>query len=126
MRLLTSFLLCLYMVSSFAQKGQLTGRVIDKQSNEAMIYVTVSVHELVDTSLVTGGITDKEGRFKIDDVILGKSYLFKCSFIGYGTIYQTVDFTNTKSINLGEIILFLGNEMLEGVEVFADKPVVTY
>ena len=114
------------MVSSFAQKGQLTGRVVDKQSNQAMLYVTVSVHELVDTSLLTGGITDKEGRFKIDDVILGKSYLFKCSFIGYGTIYQTVDFTNNKSINLGEIILFLGNEMLEGVEVFADKPVVTY
>ena len=104
------------MVSSFAQKGQLTGRVFDKQSNEAMLYVTASVHELVDTSLVTGGITDKEGRFKINDVILGKAYLFKCSFIGYGTIYQTVDFTKTKSINLGEIILFLGNEMLEGVE----------
>ena len=107
MRLLTSFLLCLFIVGGFAQKGQLTGRVIDKQSNEAMLYVTVSLHELVDTSLLTGGITDKEGRFKIDDIILGKSYLFKCSFIGYGTIFQTVDFTTTKSINLGRLFYFL-------------------
>jgi outer membrane receptor protein involved in Fe transport len=118
--------MCLFILGGFAQKGQLSGRVIDKQSNEAMLYVTVSVHELVDTSLVTGGITDKEGRFQIGDIILGKPYLFKCSFIGYGTIYQIVDFTSTKSINLGEIVLYLGNEILEGVEVFADKPLVTY
>lgn len=113
-------------LSLFAQKGVLSGHVVDKQSGEAMFYVTISVHELSDSALVTGGITDVDGNFKIEDVPLGKAYLLKCSSIGYGTIFQNIDFTSKKEINLGNIILAPGNEILDGVEITADKPVVTY
>lgn len=91
-----------------------------------MMYVTVSVHQLSDTALVTGGITDMEGKFTINEIPVGKKYLFKCSFIGYGTTYQTLDFTDKKLIDMGDVILSPGNEVLDGVDVTADKPVVTY
>ncbi len=126
MRLLFSFLFTLITIGSFAQKGHLTGKVVDNKSNSPMSYVTVSIHDLKDTNLLTGGITDAEGVFKINDVLLGKSYLFKCSFIGYQTIFQKVDFSNTKSIHLNNVVLSPSNEILEGVEVLADKPIVTY
>ena len=120
---LFSFLLAL---SSVAQKGHLSGKIVDNKSKNPMSYVTVSIHDIKDTSLLTGGITNADGIFKINDVVLGKSYLFKCSFIGYKTIFQTIDFTTFKSINLNDVELFPSNEILEGVEVLADKPVVTY
>jgi outer membrane receptor protein involved in Fe transport len=120
---LFSFLLAL---CSIAQKGHLSGKIVDNKSNNPMSYVTVSVHEIQDTALLTGGITNTEGIFKISDVILGKSYLFKCSFIGYKTLFQKVDFSNTKSIHLNNVVLSPSNEILEGVEVLADKPIVTY
>ncbi|WP_258542110.1 TonB-dependent receptor domain-containing protein [Parvicella tangerina] len=113
-------------VQLIAQKGQLSGRVMDKQSDEAMLYVTVSLHNLTDTSLVTGGITDMEGKFKITDVPVGDKYLFKCSFIGYGTQYIAVDFTNKKSIDLGDVVMAPGTNELDGVDVTVDRPTVTY
>lgn len=113
-------------VGAFAQKGGVTGKIVDKQSGEAMLYVTVSIHNMEDTSLVTGGITDVDGKFTINDVPLGKKYLFKCSFIGYATKYIDLDFKGAKSIDLGEVILAPGSEVLDGVDVTVDKPVVTY
>jgi outer membrane receptor protein involved in Fe transport len=126
MKVLVSLILVVFCFGVFAQKGQISGRVIDEQSKEAMLYVTVSVHNLSDTSLVTGGITDGEGKFKLTDIPAGSSYLFKCSFIGYGTQFQTVDFTTQKSIELGDVVLAPGNKVLDGVDISADKPVVTY
>ncbi len=126
MRFFTSLLCCLLTVSSFAQKGHISGKIIDDKSNSPMSYVTVSVHEVQDTALLTGGITNADGIFKISDFNIGKAYLFKCSFIGYETIFKMVDFSNTKSIHLNNVVLSPSNEILEGVEVLADKPVVTY
>lgn len=120
---LFSFFLAL---SSVAQKGHLSGKIVDNKSNNPMSYVTVSLHDIKDTSLRTGGITNGEGVFKINDIVIGESYLFKCSFIGYKTVFQTIDFSTVKSINLNDVRLFPSNEILDGVEVLADKPVVTY
>lgn len=126
MRVFFAFIAVMGCLGAFAQKGQVVGKVKDKQSGDAMLYVTVSVHNTGDTSLVTGGITDTEGQFKLDDVPTGKKYLFKCSFIGYATQYLPLDFTASKVIDLGEVVLSPGNEVLDGVEVTVDKPVVTY
>ena len=109
-----------------AQSFQLTGKTTDNQSSHSMSYVTVSIHNLTDTTLVTGGISDEKGLFNLSDIPDGKPYLFKASFIGYQTIFQKVDFSNTNFINLGEIKLSPTAELLDGVEVLADQPMVTY
>jgi hypothetical protein len=120
--LVFTFLLSVF----FSQKGQLTGRVLDKSSKELMSYVTVSIHDVFDTTLVIGGITDNSGKFKLDGFDVGKSYLFKCSFIGYSTVFKNLDFNFNKSIHLSDIIISTGNQLLEDVEVIADQPLVTY
>lgn len=113
-------------IGSFAQRGHLMGRVVDEKSRQNMNYVTVSIHQLGDTSLVTGGITSEDGRFKLNDVPIGKTYLFKCTFIGYTNVYANVDFTLSKTIDLGDVVLSPANEVLDAVEVLADKPMITY
>ena len=125
-RLFISFLfsfICFFMV---AQKGHLTGKIIDEKSNSPILYVTVSLHNYLDSSLISGVITDEQGKFKIQDIILNSSYILKCSFIGYKTYFKRIDFNNEKSIHLGDIFISPSIEMLKGVEIIADKPMVTY
>ncbi|MBM78153.1 MAG: hypothetical protein CL846_06695 [Crocinitomicaceae bacterium] len=126
MRLIYSLIFCLITIISFTQKGQLIGKVIDEKSNNPMSYVTVSLHNQNDSLLITGGITNSEGEFNIKDIELGNIYLFKCSFIGYQSIFKKLDFSKSKSINLENVMLSVSNEVLDGVEVLADKPFVTY
>jgi hypothetical protein len=72
-RLFVSFLLCFLSFSFFAQKGHLIGKVVDEKSNSPILYVTVSLQNILDSSLVSGVITDEQGRFKIQNIILDKS-----------------------------------------------------
>ena len=115
-----------FWFSFTAQKGQLVGKVVDEKSNSSILYVTVSLHDYLDTSLISGVITDEQGKFKIQDIVLNSSYLLKCSFIGYKTYFKRIDFGNEKSINLGDIFISPSVELLKGVEVIADEPMVTY
>lgn len=126
MKILVGLVLGLFACIALGQKGQLVGKVIDKQSNEPMLYVTVSVHDFSDSTLITGGITDANGTFIIKDVPLGAKYLFKTSFIGYETLFEQIDFTNVKLVDIGNVIMFPSAQVLDGVDIVADKPVVTY
>ena len=114
-------LLLSFSINSHAQSFQLTGKTTDNQSSHSMSYVTVSIHNLTDTTLVNGGISDEKGLFNLSDIPESKPYLFKASFIGYQTIFQKVDFSNTNFINLGEIKLSPTAELLDGVEVNLSK-----
>ena len=67
-----------FWFSFTAQKGQLVGKVVDEKSNSSILYVTVSLHDYLDTSLISGVITDEQGKFKIQDIVINSSYLLKC------------------------------------------------
>ena len=124
--LFVSFTFCLFSFTYVAQKGQLIGKVIDEKSSSPILYVTVSLHNYLDTSLINGEITDSQGKFKIQDIVLNNSYLLKCSFIGYETYFKRIDFEDEKTINIGDIFISPSIELLKGIEVMADKPMVTY
>ena len=47
-------------------QGSVKGKVLDKQTNEALQYVNIRVAEAVSGKLVKGGITDAAGRFHIN------------------------------------------------------------
>ncbi len=112
--------------------GILSGTVYDDEGT-AVEYATVSLFSVRDSKLVTGGITDVNGYFKIKEIKLG-AYKVRIKFIGF----------NTKEI--GPIYLFpkgrgkgqgteqdLGKIKLEGssveiddVNIVADKSHVQY
>ena len=51
-----------YVVSmnSFAQKGQVVGKVVDNQSNASISYATISLLHLGDSSFLKGVISDEQ------------------------------------------------------------------
>ena len=113
--------------ASSEKSGELSGRILDFESKTPMSYVTISIFNERDSSLLTGGITNDAGEFIIKNIPLGKLYV-KISFIGYEPKFiQSLKLSpdnNTK--DFGDIILNADKEVLESVEVTADKPLVTY
>ena len=62
--------------SLFAQiSGNISGKVIDKKTNEPLPYVTIVVKH--DATLVTGGITNETGNFEINKLNISIFPIFK-------------------------------------------------
>ncbi len=88
-------LLCLYLFpSAFAHKdhshkpkmpaiGIVQGTIIDSVTSEPIEYASVSLVNLEHNELVTGGLTNKNGRLNITEIPLGR-YVAVIEFIGYG------------------------------------------
>lgn len=115
-------------VVAFAQsrgsKGLVSGTVIDNDDNSPVMQATVQILAVRDSSMVTGDVTNNDGRFALS-VRPGK-YLLKVSFVGYAPAFQPVTLTQSKPrINLGTIKLHSDAIMLEGAVVVAQAPEVT-
>lgn len=111
-----------------AQRGQgaapevnITGQVIDKETNEPLEYATVSFFSKRQNKIVTGGITDIKGNFNIP-VPMGM-YDISIEYISFKTQKITAK-RLTKNENLGTIALALDMEALDAVEVIAEKTTV--
>jgi len=97
------FLLCLLSVititttqasnalSDTDKEGTITGKVIDLSLNAPLPYVNVIVKD-DNGKIITGGITDEQGEFKIGSIPDGK-HIVSIQYIGFKTV--------TKEINIG-------------------------
>jgi len=102
--------------------GSVTGKVIDKKSNEPLSYVNVIVKEA--DKYVTGGITSDKGIFYIKDLDL-KNYTVEIQFIGYKTITKSISLTReTKNIDLKTIVLEEDAIELKGVDIISEKSTI--
>ena len=87
----------------------MTAVVKDKSSREAIPDVNVVVCRPIDSSIVTGGVSDKLGKVSIADIAAG-SYFAEFRMIGFGefrTHVFVIDSTHRK-LNLGTILLSEG------------------
>jgi ferric enterobactin receptor len=99
----------------------ITGTIIDKASGDPLSYATISIFNAADGNLVTGGITDDSGKFKVEarpgtyDVVL--------DFISYKQqrISGIVVEKKSKNKDLGELGLELDAAVLAEVEVRAEQ-----
>lgn len=92
--------------------GKIFGSLFDAQTNQIIEYGNIVLYLTKDSSMATGTISDKEGKFTLSNLQFGMYYL-KASFIGYATKFIDSIRVNPKSleINLGEI--FLDEESIE-------------
>jgi outer membrane receptor protein involved in Fe transport len=107
--------------------GIITGTVYEKESGKPVEYANVVIYSKRDSSIVSGGITDKTGYFRIDKVRYGKFYV-EINFIGYGNqiIPEIMIKPDKKELNLGKIYLEINAEMLGEVSVEANVNQVDY
>lgn len=103
------------------------GKVIDTESNQAMEYANISIFNSSDSSLVTGGITDLNGEFRIGSLPAGTFYV-EANFIGFNkTRINNVRINPAnRQIDLGTIRLEASTQEIGAVEVVAERARIEY
>jgi outer membrane receptor protein involved in Fe transport len=116
--LVLTFLLSQFFVSAQSDVS-ISGLVKDKTN--ALAYVNVALKKEADSSLVSGSITNEEGRFVISKVMPGK-YILETSFIGYKTNFQALFIGTLNSFyDVGNIVLEEDVNSLAEVEISAKQ-----
>ncbi|MGC6430687.1 MAG: TonB-dependent receptor domain-containing protein [Jejuia sp.] len=119
-------LVCLFIgfigFSVQAQKEvKISGKVLDKETNQPLEYATVSFFNKKENKIETGGITDLEGNFSIP--VNTGLYDISIEYISFKTI-TIPDKRLTKSENIGIFSMELDTETLDAVEIIAEKTTV--
>ena len=103
--------------------GTVTGKVLDANLQQPLPYVNVVIKD-VNQKIITGGITNEDGSFSINQIPAGKS-IVSIEFLGYQTESKSIEITNSnKNINLGTINLSESAESLEEVTVVAETSTI--
>ncbi len=107
---------CLTLISK-AQTSGITGHIADSSNNEPLEYANVAVYTTNDSTLVTGGVTNESGDFKIENLKEG-TYYVKVHFLGY-EIKQSENFElkNNQTLSLGTIKLDPSRQLINEVNV---------
>ncbi len=93
-KLLLLFFTVFTVSGLFAQSGTIKGKVFDGDTGEPMPFANVSV--VKDGKIITGGMTDFDGKYTIKPVPVGK-FSVKASSMGYKTIvFNNLQVNNSK------------------------------
>ena len=99
--------------------GSVRGQIMDQQLQQPLPFVTISILDN-SNNVVTGGITDDNGYFKIDKLPEG-TFSLAIQFIGYKTHSTTISITKkSKTVDLGIIMLNEEAAALDEVMVVAE------
>lgn len=119
---LLAFLLSALGANALAQsKFNVSGIILEDESNEPVVSATVRILSLPDSSMVGGAATAPDGSFEIKDVKKGK-YVTKITFIGYKDRLMPLDLTNKKEkkVSVGYIHISPDSKMLKEATVSAN------
>lgn len=107
-------------------KGMIIGQVIDQTTQTPLEFATISVLSKMDSSIVTGGISELDGKFGVE-VEYGE-YIIKLEFISYEKLFidNVVVDKDHKLVDLGEIQISPAAEVLQEIQVIAEKSEVQF
>lgn len=102
------------------------GQVIDGESNTPLEFATITINKLKDGEVVTGGLTEADGSFSFNS--RPGRFTATIDFLSYeSVVIDPVPFEKgQKEIDLGVITLNLSGEVIEGVEIRAEKSETIY
>ena len=107
-----------------APAGSVVATIADEAAGTPLPQATLALYSAQDTSFVTGGAADVDGRVQIDPVRPGR-YFARVSFIGYETTrLDAFEVAAGAPTDLGEIRLMEGAAVLGEAEVTAQREFV--
>ncbi|MEL7120839.1 MAG: TonB-dependent receptor [Bacteroidota bacterium] len=108
-------IILLFSKLCLAQEITINGQVVEQNENQPIEYATLTVNAVSDSSLITGTVTDLDGKFELSFSPTQDFYV-SIQFLGYETYYsKTLD--QNISHQLGTITLALNNTTLTSIEV---------
>lgn len=107
---------------SFAQKGQITG-VIQEKQDIPISYVTVTLKDNGDRA-IAAGISDAKGIFRLESITAG-NYTISYALAGFQTISRPVEVKTDEAVNVGTVILEPDTKLLQEVSVTGQRSSVS-
>lgn len=125
----TVVLLFLFLgLSNFAQQGlpsstkvKVTGKIVDKISNQPLEYATITLKNLKDPKVIAGGITNSKGEYDVD--VIPGTYDITIEFISFKNIEIKGKQISEKT-SLGTAQLVEDANLLNEVVIRAEKSTV--
>ena len=119
--------LFLVLISSFAnaqEKITITGQVVNRDAQQPLAFVTITVNDSESHKTITGTITDEAGFFAISELPIG-NYEVEVSFMGFQTYSKQIIAGGLNPIfDLGKIQLSETTESLQEVMITAERATV--
>ena len=106
---------------TFAQKVNITGKIIEKSTNQPLEFASVIVENKSNPNANDGVMTDDKGEFSIS--VFPGTYDVKIEFLGFKPL-TLANKTITANTNLGSITISEDNQVLDEVIVTVEKPLV--
>ena len=100
-------------------QAQIKGELKDKETKENILFANVGLLKTSDSTFVKGAISNEKGAFVIRGVKDG-DYILRISYIGYKPFEKLITYKD--KLNLGTILLEKSVEILDGVEIVAQRP----
>ena len=98
-------------------QGSVRGKVVDKETGEAVEFVNIVVNPKGSSEMVAGVITDLEGAFRIEGLKYG-NYVLTVSYIGYESTTREFSLSaERKHAHFKQIAIGEDNKVLKEVEV---------
>jgi outer membrane receptor for ferrienterochelin and colicins len=104
-----------------SKKVTVTGKIVEKDSNQPLEYTTISLVNNKTNKVTAGGITNAKGDFSFE--ASPGNYTVKIEFISFKPL-EIKDKTITENTNLGTIALLNDATKLETVEIRSEKTTV--
>ena len=114
--------ICCYVTVNAQEKDDklftIKGTVFDKETNLPLEYATAIVKNTLTDKVLFGAITNKNGDFNLD--VPKGDYQVNIEFLSYKTSIINLKDVIT-NVNLGKIILEVNAELLDDIEITAEK-----
>jgi outer membrane receptor protein involved in Fe transport len=121
-----SIMWVLILFSSLAQKGQITGQVIDNTSKKPLDFANVAVYMNASSEPIQAVFSDIEGKFSLKELDFG-SYVLRVSFVGYTSFETSVVLSKEKShARFNRILLKEDSQQISEVQVVGQRSGVSF
>ena len=115
-------LLCVLNTKAQSKEFKITGTVQTDSEKEPLESATVYLERIKDSTLVSYTISDKNGKFSLEDKTADESLKLFISFVGYQTYSQIVNMDKGE-INLDPINLMVDSNALDEVLIKSRAPI---
>ena len=123
MRKLLLLTVALLATVTLSAQRNVTGKVVEKDSHEAVIQATVSLLK-TDSTVVTNTVTDTNGQFSMK-APSDAAYIVRITYVGFKPFTRRITVSGGKPVALGTVAITPDAIMLKGAEVVKNIARVT-
>lgn len=108
-------------VQAFSQNGTVKGVAFDTLISQSVPNATITLLKKKDSSLITFGMADNNGKFELNEIPFGE-YRLLITQINYRNSNKVFTIDNEhKNIDLGNVIMYDKNKVLSEIVIEAPR-----